>query len=110
MAKEEPEEETFGFWDNDPRTVPEHSMNVSTIVTTPSNITLLLGNTYRDSGNRVDYCKLRLYMSHLDFVEFAEDVRKAAELLDKIYKGDTPGPRVTSEEADTAWEEVYGNH
>lgn len=116
MADKELKEETapteaedFGFWDNDPRTVPEHYIKVSTVRSSPADVTLLLGNTYWEGHDRVDFCKLRLIMSHYDFLEFAEDVRKQAAFLEKIYKGNAPGPDVTDEEFNTALEEVYGD-
>lgn len=104
-----PTEEDFGFWNNDPRTAPEHYIKASDVKSSRSDVTLLLGNTYWDGRDRVDLCKLRLIMSHYDFLEFAEDVRKQAAFLEKIYKGNAPGPDATDEEFNIAWEEVYGD-
>ena len=115
MADQEQEEisseeaKNFGFWDNNPLTVPEHYIKVSEMTNTPSDVTLLLGNTYWEGRGRIDLCKLRLIMPHSDFLEFAEEVQKQATFLKKIYKGDTPGPNATPEEIDTALEEVYGD-
>ena len=104
-----PMEEDFGFWDNDPRTAPEQYIKASEVKSSRSDVMLLLGNTYMEGRVRVDFCKLRLIMSHYDFLEFAEDVRKEAAFLKKIYKGNAPGPDVTDEEFTIALEEVYGD-
>ena len=104
-----PTEEDYGLWDNDPRTVPEHYIEACEVSSSRSNVTLLLGNTYWEGRSRVNLCKLRLIMSHYDFLEFAEDVRKQAAFLEKIYKGNSPGPSLAPEEYDTAWKEIYGD-
>lgn len=108
VDKEQQEEvETYGFWDNDTKAVPEHYIKAFTVSPNRSDVTLLLGNTYREQGLHVDLCKLRLVMTHRDFLEFAEDVRKGAALLTILYQGISPGLDSTSEELDAAFEEVY---
>lgn len=105
-----PEESvTYNFWDNDTTAAPELYIKTSTISASYSDVTLLLGNPYWEQQVRVNLCKLRLTMSHLDFFEFAEIVRKQSELLKRLYNGNSPGPEFTQEEYDVAWREVYGN-
>ncbi len=103
------EVETFEFWDNDTKAVPEHYLEAFTVTSGPSDVTLLLGNTYKERDLRVDLCKLRLNMTHDNFMRFAEAIRKQAALLTKLYKGNEPGLNPTPEELDTAMKEVYGS-
>lgn len=98
----------YGFWHNDTKDVPEHYVNAFIVIGDSSDVTMLLGNTYRDRGSRVDLCKLRVTMTHRNFLQFAEDVRKQATFLKKIYKETGPGPNYTQEEMDAALEEVFG--
>ena len=100
---------TYGFWDNDTKAVPEHYVKAFTVNGDASDVTLLLGNTYQEQGSRVDLCKLRLVMTHRDFLDFAEEVRKEADLLTILYRGIRPGLDRSLEEVNEALEEVYGN-
>ena len=100
---------TYGFWDNDTKAVPEYYIKAFTVNGDASDVTLLLGNTYQEQGLRVDLCKLRLVMTHRDFLDFAEEVRKEADLLKILYQGIRPGLDRSLEEINEALEEVYGN-
>lgn len=102
------EEEDDEYWDNDTTGVPEHYIKVSRVDSDLSDVTLLLGNGYRKGGSFVLLCKMRLIMTHRDFLDFAEDVRREAAFLTKIYKGKRPGPNPTDEEYERAMKEAYG--
>ena len=105
-----PEEvETYSFWDNDTKTVPEEYIRAFTVNSDPVDVRLLFGNTYRERGLRVDLCKIRLVMTHSAFLELAEEIGKEASFLRKIYRGKSPGPDPTPEEFNAALEEAYGD-
>lgn len=105
-----PEEvETYSFWDNDTKTVPEEYVRAFTVNSDPIDVKLLFGNTYKEGGLRVDLCKIRLVMTHRAFLELAEEIGKEAAFLKKLYKGKNPGPDPTPEEFNAALEEVYGD-
>ena len=79
------EVEVNSFWDNDTKTVPEQYVRAFTVDSDRVDVRPLLGSTYREGGVRVDLCKIRLVMTHQVFLELAEEVRKEAAFLRKIY-------------------------
>lgn len=98
------------FWKNDPATVPEHYINRHVISEGASEVTLALGVKYPERGHRRDLCRVRLVMSHDQFLEFAEDVRKEAEFLQRLYNGRPTSLRgVSLDQYNKAVGDVYGH-
>ena len=109
MAEEEPEAPAIQpIWSNDSESVPEVYINRFFINEGASDVSIALGSEYREAGRLSRLCRLRVMMTHNQFLQFAEDVRKEAEFLRLLYHGEPSSLRdVTQDEYNDAVSEIY---
>jgi len=108
MAEEEPESSVWPFWTNDSESVPEVYVNRFSINEGASDVSIALGSEYRDVGQLSRLCRLRVILTHDQFFQFAEEVRKEVEFLRLLYRGNPPSLRgVSRDEYDNAVLEIF---